>query len=343
MAGITLIDGNPIADFSRPYIVAELNTSHNGNLDTAKEMIRQAKEAGCDCVKFQSWSPESLYSRTFYQANPIAKRIVGKFAFDEEQLKKAADFCRETGIAFSSTPYSEREVDFLLECGAPFIKVASMDLVNYPYLQYIARTGAPVVLSTGMGDMAEIYRAVGLFENVGNAEVCILHCTSVYPTELADIRLMNVLGLRQAFPAYPIGFSDHSLGIVMAVASVGMGAALIEKHFTLDKSKIGMDNQMAIEPDEMRRLVQACQNVAVGLGSTERLVSADELDQRKKMRRSVVSTHDLPAGSVLTGADLGAKRPGTGMPPERITDLIGKTVAHDIAADTVILESDLAG
>lgn len=342
MAAITLLDGSQLADFSRPYIVAELNTSHNGSMDTAKEMIRQAKLAGCDCVKFQSWSQESLYSQTFYKANPIAKRIVSKFAFGESQLREAAEYCREMGIAFASTPYSEREVDFLIECGAPCIKVASMDLVNYPFLRYIARTGAPVVLSTGMGDMAEIRRAVGVFEDVGNPKLCILHCTSIYPTELADIRLMNVLGLRAAFPAYPIGFSDHSLGIEMAVASVGMGAALIEKHFTLDKSKIGMDNQMATEPDEMRRLVQACRNVAVGLGSTERLVPASELEQRKKMRRSVVSTRDLPAGSVLTAADLTAKRPGTGMPPERIAELIGKTVARDIAADTVIVESDLA-
>lgn len=341
MATILLRDGKRIADFSRPYIVAELNTSHNGNLETAKEMIRRAKETGVDCVKFQSWSQDSLYSQTFYQANPIAKRMVGKFALSEEQLEKAAGYCREVGIAFSSTPYSDREVDFLLKCGAPFIKVASMDLVNYPYLDYIARTGAAVILSTGMGDMGEIRKAIGVFEKAGNAKVCLLHCTSIYPAEPVAIRLMNVLGLRQAFPNYPIGFSDHSLGIEMAVASVGMGAALIEKHFTLDKSKIGMDNQMATEPEEMRRLVQACHKVAEGLGSTERLLSTDELEQRKKMRRSIVSTRDLQVGSVLTRADLGAKRPGTGIPPERLPELIGRSVARPIAADTVIDESDL--
>lgn len=341
MAGFKIGNGSLISDFTRPYIVAEINTSHNGSLDVAKDMIRKAKETGVDCVKFQSWSEDSLYSQTFYQANPIAKRMVSKFAFSEAQLKSASEFCKEIGIAFSSTPYSEREVDFLLECGAPFIKVASMDLVNYPYLEYIARTGSPVVLSTGMGDMNEIRKAVGVFEKAGHSKVCILHCVSIYPCKTSETRLMNVLGLRAEFPSFPIGFSDHSLGIEMAVAAVGMGAALIEKHFTLDKTKIGMDNQMATEPDEMQQLVRACHKVAEGLGGTERVVSAGEVAQREKMRRSVVSTRNIPAGTVLTKKDLTAKRPGTGIPPERLKDLMGRTVTRDIPADTLVLESDL--
>lgn len=341
MASVKLTSGETLEDFTRPYFVAELNTSHLGKIETAKEMIQGAKDAGCDCVKFQSWSKDSLYSETFYDSNPIAKRFVDKFAFNEDELKEAAEHCREVGIGFSSTPYSEREVDFLLECDAPFIKVASMDLVNDPFLRFIAKKDVPVVLSTGMGDLEEIKRAVGVFEEVGNNKVCILHCTSIYPTEIADIQLMNILGLREAFPNYPIGFSDHSLGIEMAVASVGMGAALIEKHFTLDNSKIGMDNQMAMEPDDMRRLVQSCVTVAEGLGSTKRIVSQDELDQRQKMRRSIVSTRPLTARSVLTEDDLTAKRPGTGLSPNQIADLIGKTVSRDIPADTVLFESDL--
>jgi sialic acid synthase SpsE len=341
MATIFLENGTAIQDFSRPYFVAELNTSHNGSLDLAKEMVRKAKEAGCDCVKFQSWSQDSLYSKTFYQANPIAKRFVSKFALSEDSMREVADFCRAIEIAFSSTPYCEREVDFLLECGVPFIKVASMDLVNYKYLRYIASTGEAVVLSTGMGSLDEIRRAVGVFEDAGNASLCILHCTSIYPAAASEIRLMNILGLRRAFPQYPIGFSDHSLGIEMAIASVGMGAALIEKHFTLDRSKIGMDNQMSTEPAEMQRLVQGCRIAAEGLGSPERQVSAAELEQRQKMRRSIVALRDLQAGTALSEQDLGAKRPGTGIPPERIGDLIGRVVVRDIAADTVVLESDL--
>lgn len=336
-------DGAVLADFEKPYFVAELNTSHNGNLDTAKNMILRAKEAGCSCVKFQSWSQDSLYSRTFYDENPIAKRIVRSFALSESELKEAAEFCKEIGISFSSTPYSRREVDFLLEeAEAAFIKVASMDLVNYPFLKYIAEKGAPVVLSTGMSDMDEIRKAVATFEDAGNTNVCLLHCTSIYPPNLSTIRLNNILGLRQEFPNYPIGYSDHSLGIEIAAASVALGAALIEKHFTLDKAKIGMDNQMAMEPEEMAQLVRACQNVQLGLGGRERVVSDDELEQRKKMRRSIVATRDLTAGTELIAEDLDAKRPGTGLPPEQISELIGKTVARDVEKDTLILETDLS-
>lgn len=283
MATCNLREGTVLCDFGKPYIVAEVNTSHNGNIETAKEMIKEAKEAGCSCVKFQSWSKESLYSKTYYDENPVAKRIISQFAFSEDQLMEVARYSKDYGISLSSTPYSEKEVDFLLEkCVAPYVKVASMDLVNYPFLDYIAKSGAPIILSTGMGDIDEIRRAVTTIEDAGNYNICLLHCISIYPPKISTIRLNNILGLRQEFPDYPIGFSDHSIGVEMAIAAVSMGAAMIEKHFTLNKQKIGMDNQMATEPEEMAQLVQNCQNVQIALGNTERIVLADELEQRKK-------------------------------------------------------------
>ena len=310
-----------MGDFLKPYIVAEMNTSHFGNMETAKMMIDKAKDAGCDCVKFQSWSAESLYSKTYYDVNPIAKRFVKGFSFDEKDLTEVAEYCQKTKIDFASTPYSIEEVDFLVaKQNVPYIKVASMDVNNYDYLRYIAQTDVPIVLSTGMSEMDEIKKAVDTIQKEGNKNLCLLHCISIYPPEIATIRLNNILGLRDEFPDYPIGFSDHSLGIEIPSAAVALGACMIEKHFTLDKTKIGMDNQIALEPDEMTQLVTHCHNVQVALGESERIVLQAEMDQRKQMRRSIVATKDLKAGKKLIKSDLDVKRPGTGIPPNKLND-----------------------
>jgi sialic acid synthase SpsE len=341
MANIKLRDNTILADYGTPYFVAEVNSSHNGDIGVAKEMVDSAVEAGCSCVKFQSWSAESLYCSTYYQSNPISKRIVSKFSLSEVELKEMANYCLMNGIAFSSTPYSKSEVDFLIdECGVPYIKVASMDLNNYPFLRYIARKNAPIVLSTGMSTMNEISKAIEIIETAGNSQICLLHCISIYPPELETIHLHNILGLREAFPDYPIGFSDHSLGVEMSVAAIALGAALIEKHLTLDRKKIGMDNQMATEPEEMALLVKCCRNTQLAIGSKERVVLEAELEQMKKMRRSVIVTKDLSVGTVLTSEDLDAKRPGTGISPDRIDNIIGRTLINDVKCDTLLNEED---
>ena len=342
MANIVFRNGNEIGDYKRPYIVAEVNTSHGGNMNIAKEMIEQASEAGCSCVKFQSWSEKSICSKTFYDNNPIAKRFFKKFAFSEEQLSEVAEYSKNLGIAFASTPYSISEVDFLLEkCNVPFIKVASMDLNNYPFLEYIAKTGAPIVLATGMSDLSEIKSAISTIENAGNQNICLLHCISIYPPETKTINLNNIIGLRQHFAKYPIGFSDHSLGIEMASAATALGVAVIEKHLTLDKRKIGMDNQMAIEPKEMKQLVKNCENIQIALGSNERTVLEEEIKQRMVMRRSIIVNKDLPAGTVLSLGDLDSKRPGGGIEPGKIKEIVGKTLTRDIEADTLLFYKDI--
>ncbi len=343
MASIVLRDQTVIGDYQKPYIVAEVNTSHFGDMGIAKQMIDHAKEIGCDCVKFQSWSTDTLYSKSYYDENPIAKRFVKKFSFSENELLELSTYCQNTGISFASTPYSNKEVDFLVgEGAAPYIKVASMDLTNYPFLKYIAETGAPIVLSTGMAEMDEIKKAVDTIESTGNRNICLLHCIAIYPAEASTIQLNNILGLRKAFPNYPIGYSDHSMGTEIAAAAVALGACMIEKHFTLDNTKIGMDNQMATEPEEMAELVQMCQNVQIALGNFERVVSPTELEQRKKIRRSIVASVDLKAGQILSADDLETKRPGSGLPPEKINELIGKTIIRDIEQDSFILEADLS-
>lgn len=337
MAKCVLRNQVTISETDKPYFVAEVNTSHFGNIETAKQMIDTAEEIGCDCVKFQSFSAETLYSKTYYMENRFAQRFVKRYSLSFEEQKLLAEYCASRGIAFASTPYSRSEVDFLInECNVPFIKVASMDLNNYPYLEYIAKTGVPIILATGMGETEEIEKAVETIARTGNDNLCLLHCISIYPPELSTIHLNNIIGLKKKFPQYPIGFSDHSLGTEMDSAAIALGACLIEKHFTLDKTKIGMDNEMALEPDEYGNMIRQCLNVHVALGNEERVVSEAELNQRKKMRRSVVATRDLKAGDIITEEDLDVKRPGTGLPPEMMTKLIGTVVKEDVECDTLL-------
>jgi len=338
-----LNNGVVIENYGKPYFIAELNTSHFGKVETAKEMILAAKAAGCDCAKFQSWSADTLYSNTYYRQNPVAKRFVDKFSFSAAQQKELADFAREQGIAFASTPYSAGEVDFLLqECGVPFIKIASMEINNYPYLEYIARTGSAIILSTGMADQEEITRAVDCIRNAGNDNLCVLHCVSIYPAAPSTINLNNIHTLRRLYSGLPIGYSDHTLGLETPLAAVALGAPIIEKHFTLDAKKIGMDNQMAMEPDSFRAMIDACRLAWESLGSPERQVSAEELAQRRNMRRSIVSKRPIAAGSVIALEDLDFKRPGDGFEPAQTALVVGRRAAQDITADEVIYPAMLA-
>jgi len=342
MSKIKLNTNRTIGDYESPYIVAELNTSHFGDVEKAKEMIRAAKIAGCDCVKFQSWSEESLYSETYYSKNPMARRFIKRFSFSPKELFNLSEYCREVGIDFASTPYSTEEVDFLVEkCKVPFLKVASMDLVNLDLLAHMAGKNTPIVLSTGMGTLEEIESAVNTLIQKGNTRICILHCVSLYPTQTKEMNLHNILGLREKFSSFPIGFSDHSEGVALAITSVALGAALIEKHFTLDKSRIGMDNQMAIESDQLSLMIQGCRDSFSSLGSKERIVSEPELLQRNTMRRSLVSSRALKHGDVLQREDLVFKRPGDGIQISNISQAIGKTVKRDISEDVVINPTDL--
>lgn len=341
MAECRLNDGTLIGDYTSPYIVAEVNSSHNGNMETAMQMIDAAAEAGCNCVKFQSWSAESLYSDSYYKENPIAKRFVKKFSLGEEKLRELAEYCRKKDIGFSSTPYSKAEVDFLAEVGAPFIKIASMELNNPSFLKYIAGKKMPLILSTGMGEMEEIRNAVEVIKEAGNKNLILLHCVSIYPAKEETICLNNILGLREEFPDCPIGFSDHTIGDEVAVGAVALGAAVIEKHLTLDKSKIGMDNQMAMEPPQLKELVRKCHLVQKSMGTKERVLIPEEYEQRKNMRRSIVSAHYIPKGAVLDREDFVFKRPGTGFSPQEIEQLIGRRTIMEIGADLLVKEEYL--
>lgn len=340
MATITFNDGYKVSDYGKPYFIAELNSSHNGNVEQAKKMIDAAKSVGCNCVKFQSWTPDTLYSKSYYDKNPIAKRMVTKFSMSESELEELAAYCAEKEIGFSSTPYSRNEVDFLAKQNPPFIKVASMDINNYGYLQYIAEKGLPIVLSTGMADTAEINKAVNAIKSTGNDRLCLLHCVSIYPASSDMINLNNILGLREQFPEYPIGYSDHTLGVEIPSAAIAFGACLIEKHFTLDNSKMGWDNSMAMQPEDFATLITCCNNVHTALGSKQRIVSEQEMKQRTLMRRSVVTVRDIAQGETIRPEDLDVKRPGTGYEPEMINQIVNHTALKDMEKDTLVLPGD---
>lgn len=342
MASVILSNGVKVSDYGIPYIVAEMNSSHNGDIQIAKNMILKAKEAGASCVKFQSWTSKSLYSNSYYASNSIQKRIIDKFSLSKSELLELSKYADSLHIDFSSTPYCNKEVDFLVhECNVPYIKVASMDINNIPYLKYIAAKNKPIVLSTGMSELYEIKTAVNAIRDVGNQNIIILHCISTYPTNINNVNLNNIKGLREFFTNYPIGFSDHTIGYDIAIASIALGSALLEKHFTLNKKIVGMDNHMALEPEEFSCLVNGCIDTYNAMGKKERIVNKDELKQRAKMRRSIVANRYLRAGEVIKMEDLDFRRPATGISPDKFYMLIGAVLKNDIKEGWEITELDI--
>ncbi len=339
---IKLNDGYKIGDFQKPYIVAELNTSHFGNISIAKKMILRAKETGCNCVKLQSWSSDSLYSKKFFNKNPISKRFFDKYSLDNSQLKKLSIYSKKIGISFSSTPYSEEEVNFLVqECNPAFIKVASMDLNNHLFLKFIAKKKIPIILSTGMGTINEIENAVKVITSNGQKNICILHCVSLYPLDTKIANLKNITMLRNKFRDIPIGYSDHSMGIALPISSIALGACMVEKHFTLDSKKIGMDNHMATEPYDMQKLTSECFTAFNSLGTEERILSKQEFNQRKKMRRSVFTRQPLKRNEKITLDKILLRRPGSGIPANKVPAILGKKVNKNINKNTLLKMSDI--
>jgi sialic acid synthase SpsE len=335
-----LNNGVEIKNYGKPYFIAELNTSHFGDLEIAKSMISIAGDTGVDCVKFQSWSADTLYSNTYYKQNPIAKRFVDKFSFTSEQLRVLAQHAKLCGVSFSSTPYAISEVDFLInECNVPFIKIASMEINNYSYLEYVARTGSAIILSTGMADQAEINRAVQCIFDAGNKNLCVLHCVSIYPAEPLTINLNNIVTFRSKFDGVPIGYSDHTIGTEVPIAAVVLGSPVIEKHFTLDSKKIGMDNQMAMEPSDFKAMIKSCNVAWQSLGAFERVVSEEDHKQRMNMRRSIVSKVRIPAGAKIELEHIDFKRPGNGISPEDVSLVVGKRAIQDIPPDEIIFQN----
>ena len=335
-----------------PYIIAEIGANHNGDMSLAKEMIVAAKEAGADCVKFQSWTKNSVFSKVKYDENKFLaddyrdrddytlEEMVDAYSISENELIEMNNFCDENEIECTSTPFSKEEVDFLVDkLNVPFIKIASMDLNNYPFLEYVANKQKPIVMSVGLSELHEIDRAIKTIEMTGNKELIILHCIALYPTKDEDVHLNNIDTFKKLYP-YPIGFSDHSLGYSIPLASVVKGVCLIEKHFTLDKNMEGWDHKVSMTPDELKIISSESKRISKALGTT-RIVSPEDELKKKEFRRSIVATRDLKAGHIIEQKDLVAKRPGTGITPGEINYIIGRTLKNDIDEDTLFQWDDM--
>jgi N-acetylneuraminate synthase len=340
-------DGKEINNYSKPYIIAEIGANHNGDMDLAKQMIDEAVECGVDAVKFQSWTNKTLISREEYERNQkyddspkkhfgSLEEMVDKYYLREEQHHLLKKYCDEKGVQFCSTPFSEQEVDLLEELDVPFYKVASMDINNLRLLSYIAAKGKPVILSTGMSTIGEIEQAVKTVEEAGNNQIVILHCISIYPPQPEDIHLNNILMLQQMYPDYPIGFSDHTIGTSVPIASVALGAAVLEKHFTLDRDLPGWDHEVSANPEEMRYIVSESEIVSKSLGNYNRVVTQAEEDKKLKFRRSVVLTRNMEKGEVISKEDITFKRPGTHISPNQEEYVVGRKLNRDLKEDDIL-------
>lgn len=337
---------------SRPYVIAEIGANHNGDMDLCRSLINAAVDAGADAAKFQSWSESSLVSKVEYEANTeysdkkkhfgSLRDMMRKYQLTVEQHEEAAAYCRQKGIDFCSTPFSVEEAELLDGLGVPFIKTASMDINNLSFLRHLARKGKPMVVSTGMASLGEIEAAVDAIRGEGNDELALLHCVSIYPPAMETVNLRNIPMLSDAF-GVPVGFSDHTMGVHIPLAAIAMGACIIEKHFTIDKDMEGWDHAISADVDELRRIVHHGREVCAALGTARRVVSEAELAKRKKFRRSAVARHPLEAGHVLNEDDLDFKRPGIGISPDRLDDLVGWRLTRAVGQDELITHDALRG
>jgi N-acetylneuraminate synthase len=340
-----------IYNYCSPYIIAEIGANHNGDMDLAKKMIDSAIECGCDAVKFQSWNKKSLISNTGYKQNTIftdskkkhfgsLEEMVDKYYLRKEQHFELKNYCTSKGVDFCSTPFSKEEVDLLNELDVEFFKIASMDINNYPLLQYIAQFNKPILLSTGMANLGEIEKAVTIIEKERNSKIVILHCIAIYPPENKDLNLKNITMIQNTF-GYPVGFSDHSLGFVAPLTSVALGACVIEKHFTTDKDLPGWDHAISANPEEMKKIVEGSKIVHESLGNFKRTISKAEEEKKKVFRRSIVLNKSLKAEDVIREEDISLKRPGTGFSSDEIKFVVGKKLKRDFEADCLLTKDDI--
>ncbi|MFV8281356.1 N-acetylneuraminate synthase family protein, partial [Christiangramia marina] len=335
-----------VYNYSTPYVIAEIGANHNGDMDLAKAMILSAKEAGADCVKFQSWTPQSLIAKEEYDRNQVyndskkkhfgsLQEMVKKYALTDDQHRELKTFCDKNDIEFASSPFSKKEADLLNEIGVSFFKIASMDINYIDFIKHVASYQKPIILSTGMSTLSEIESAVEACYSVGNDKVILLHCISIYPPEYKDIHLNNISTLQTVFDL-PVGFSDHTIGTAIPLASVALGSCLIEKHFTLDKDLPGWDHEISANPEELKVICSESKNIAEALGSKKRIVSEAEENKKDKFRRSLVISRALKKGHVITSEDLTAKRPGTQIPPNEIDFVIGRKLNIDMEEDSLL-------
>ncbi len=325
-------------------IIAEAGVNHNGSLEMAKEMARAAKECGADIVKYQTAVPELVVSR-FAEKAAYQKQttdaaesqldMISKLHFSFDGHRELKEYCDKIGIQYLSAPFDIPSVRFLASLELPLLKIPSGEITNLPYLEEVGRTKIPVLLSTGMSTLNEITDALGILDDNGCPEATILHCNTQYPTPYADANLSAMLELFDQF-GLPVGLSDHTPGWECDVAAAVLGATVIEKHFTLDKSLPGPDQKASLDPAEFKAMVDAVRHVEAALGDGRKHVTASEAPNKPVARKSIVAAKPIRAGEVFTADNLTTKRPGDGVSPMRWYEVLGQTAKRDFAEDEKI-------
>lgn len=345
IAGRTVGPGYPV------YVIAEAGSNHNRDLGTAFQLIEVAAEAGADAVKFQTYTAEGLYSiktptMSYLEDDGLVdedetvwdliKRIQIPWEW-HDQLASKAD---EVGIDFLSTPFEEAAVDVLESVGVPAYKTASYEINHLPLLERCAKTGKPLLVSTGMASMGDIERALDTLNEAGADQVLLMHCAINYPPSFADLNLRAIETMRRAFQV-PVGWSDHTMGHTADVVAVALGACAVEKHFTLDRDQEGPDHPFAVEPDELAAMVEAIREAEASLGSPVKRVTEAEAEMYRLGRRSLVASRDLRAGHAIEREDIAVKRPGYGIPVHEMNIVVGRTTDRDVEADDILQWEDL--
>jgi len=332
------------------YIIAELSANHNQNFDQAVQLIIAAKKAGADAIKLQTYTPDTITIDCDNENFRIGKGTIweGRNLYELykeaytpwEWQPKLKEIANDLGMDLFSTPFDKTAVDFLEKMDVPAYKIASFELVDIPLIQYVAKTGKPIIMSTGMASLAEIDEAVTAAREAGCKEIALLKCTSAYPADPAEMNLCTIPHMAEAF-GVPVGLSDHTLGISVPVAAVALGACIVEKHFTLSRSIPGPDSAFSLEPHEFKAMVEAIRTVEKALGEVQYKVAEHELPSRV-FRRSLFVVHEMKAGEMFTGENVRSIRPGHGLHTRHLEEVIGRHASQDIKCGTP-LSWNLAG
>lgn len=328
------------------YIIAEAGVNHNGDLDKALRLVRTAAEAGADAVKFQTFKAEGLVSRKAKKAAYQEKttgagesqfEMLRRLELDEGTHRKILSECRARGIEFLSTPFDAESIALLKSLGMRTFKIPSGEITNLPYLRQVARAADRVILSTGMSDLGEVEDALSALQAAGLARdrVTVLHATTEYPAPMEEVNLRAMVTLGRAFKVQ-VGYSDHTPGIEIPIAAAALGARVIEKHFTLDRSLPGPDHKASLEPGELKAMVRAIRNVSVALGDGLKRPTRSEAGNMAVARKSIVARRTIRKGESFSEENLACKRPGTGISPMRWDELLGKASPADYAEDEAV-------
>ena len=343
IAGRKVGPGNPC------FIVAEAGVNHNGDVDLAKQLVDVAAEAGADAVKFQTFKAERVVSATATKAE-YQLETTGSSESQLEMLRalelspeahiQLQAYCQDRGMIFMSTPFDEGSSDLLARLDVPVFKIPSGEVTSLPFLEYIARKGKPIIFSTGMSYLGEVDQAVRVIRSAGCQQLVLLHCVSNYPTDPGDANLRAMQTMGAAFKV-PVGYSDHTPGIEVPLAAVAMGASVIEKHFTLDRSLPGPDHRASLEPDQLRAMVTGIRTVELALGDGIKAPAPSEANTRLVARRSVAAAVDISEGALLSRDMLTLLRPAGGIPPSQLDEVVGHRVRHSVMSGEVIHWADL--